>query len=60
MEYTITMAEVCELAHKLTVLKCQDKNIEVEVQHDEDTVYTEKAKEIYNNYYEIVTNTLGI
>jgi len=60
MEYTITTADICELAHKLTVLKCQEKGYAVEIKQDEETVYTEKAQEIYNNYYEIVTSTLKL
>ena len=60
MEHTITTENVCKLAHKLTVLKCQEKGLDVEVKQDEDMVYTDRAQEIYRNYYEIVTNTLNI
>lgn len=61
MEYKITMAEVCELAHELTVEKCREKKITVDKQYNKhETGYTAKAQRIFDRYYDLITNTLKI
>lgn len=56
MEYTITMADVCELAHELLVREAKQKGFEVS---DEET-YTPKEQDIFDKYYDIITNILKI
>lgn len=61
MEYTITMADICELAHELT---CRDWEI---YDYDEpmytdftNETYSARGQEVFDQYYKIITNTLKI
>jgi len=59
MEYTINMADMCELAHALTVRDCNRDRITIDVIEDNgDTRYTEEAQDIFNNYLAIVEENL--
>lgn len=57
----IGMDNVCELAHKLTEKQCRLLNIEMDESiNDKEVVYTDKAQDIFDEYYDIITNTLNI
>ncbi len=72
----VDMADVCELAHKLTVNECAEKKIEVNCKDAEDcgddgqdhtgedgedgTHYTEEAQDIFNYFYDEITSTLSV
>ncbi len=60
MQYTITMAEVCELAHHYTCLECLQRDIEVDLVFDNETKYTEEAQEVFDRHYQIITKILGV
>lgn len=56
-----TTAEVCELAHLLTVKECKEKNIAVDKQFNKnETGYTAKAEKIFSRYFVLITETLNI
>lgn len=55
----VDMADICELAHKLTVRECKEKGINVDSRTTE-TGYTRKAQKIYDCYYDTITNTLNV
>lgn len=55
----VDMADVCELAHTLTVRECEEKNITVDSKTRE-TGYTVKAQWIYDYYYATITSTLNV
>lgn len=72
-ENKIDMADVCELAHVLTVKECERQKINVDClglmdctdggQDHEDTNsthYGAKAQIIFDHYYDLITNTLKI
>jgi len=52
-----TNADVCELAHTLTVRECRLRNIQLSKYEDD---YTLESKEIFDYYYETITNILGL
>ena len=55
------MADVCELADKLTILECNRKGIQVEYTSDNgDIYYTIDAQEIFNRYYDNVIEVTGL
>lgn len=55
------MADACELAHKLTVRECFHRGIDVDQYADNgDINYTDKAQDIFNDYYDIVTTELSV
>lgn len=54
---TIDMADVCELAHKLTSEECDRLGIQL---RDDVEEYTERVQEIYDRFYELITETLGV
>jgi biotin carboxylase len=58
MEYKITNADICELAHQYTEQECIDKEIIIE-RYLEDT-YTPEAQEIFDKHYKLITETLGV
>jgi len=61
MEYKITMAEVCELAHKYTEQECKKNNIQLEVIFGEGEIdYTKEAQAIFDKHYKLITETLGV
>lgn len=54
---TFNTADICEEAHRLTVLKCKRLNIEVDAvdEDDEDEVaYTEEANTIFDEFFEAI------
>lgn len=56
-----TMAEVCELAHLLTIAECKRRKIKVEKQVTKDeTCYTAKGQIVFDNYYNLITETLKV
>ena len=60
--YEIDMADMCELAHELTLEECDRLGIEVDMKVDENgdetERYTEKAQDIFNRYFDLVEMTL--
>jgi hypothetical protein len=64
MEYKITMADICELAHEYTVKECAEKGITLDKgvfeDGEEDEEYTDEAQAIYDRHYLLITNTLGV
>ncbi len=62
MEYKITMADVCELAHQYTKLELENLGItEIDVIDDNgDTQYTDEAQKVFDRHYDLITNTLGV
>lgn len=58
-EYSITTADICELAHELTVEQCQKQGITVDIFTDEQgESYTAEAQEVFNHYYEMIEQHL--
>lgn len=57
----ITMADICELAHELTVRECNIKEITYD-KYDRrgDMSYTAKAQKIFDYYYDLITRTLNL
>lgn len=62
MEYKITMAEICELAHAYTEQECIDKEIEINRDYleGEDATYSTEAQVIFDNHYKLITETLCV
>lgn len=64
MENKVDMADVCELAHLLTVRECKKRHIRVDKSHrifkDEELHYTAEAQRIFDEIYDIITNTLNV
>jgi len=66
------MADVCEMAHELTVKECKEKGINVDCMgimdctdgsqdHDEDgTHYGAEAQEIFNRHYDAICEEYNI
>ena len=46
------MADICEEAHNLTEIQCDKRGIKFEKTKDFETVYTTKAQNIFNHYYD--------
>lgn len=51
-------ADICELAHLLTVRECTIHKIKIDAKRD--SGYSIKAERIYNNFYSMITSTLGL
>ena len=59
MEYTITMADLCELAHAYTVKNCEAKGIKWErIDENEDEGYTDEAQDIFNGHLDFIETHL--
>ncbi|NBW09221.1 MAG: hypothetical protein EBR82_14475 [Caulobacteraceae bacterium] len=57
----VDRADVCELAHELTVKECLRQGIELEkVEKNLDVRYTESAQDIFNDYLNLIESTLNI
>lgn len=59
----VDMAELCELASILTEEKCEEKKIILNkdrASEDDDLYYTEEAQDIFNNYLDLISNTLNV
>lgn len=55
------MADICEMAHKITVKECKKKGITVDKQVTRDeTCYTAKAQVIFDRYYDILADTYNL
>ena len=54
----IDNADICELAHELTKLKCAEKKIVCDTVLDENTAYTHKAQAIFNDYHDLIEKHL--
>lgn len=55
------MADICEEAHRLTVEECKRQGVIVEVTHTNgDVRYTENAQDIFNVFYEELTDKHNI
>ena len=51
------MDEVCELAHEKTKAECKRLNITMDKDDGDDcTIYTDKAQDIFNDFYDDVDN----
>ena len=63
MTNKVDMADLCELAHELTVLECRrlgiDEIDEVDAESG-DIRYTEKVQDVFNNYYDLICTTLNV
>lgn len=51
MTKTFTTADVCDLAHELTVRECDRKGIEVDYNGDEE-VYSDEAQVIFDTFFD--------
>lgn len=76
MEYKIDNADICELTHNLTVRDCEARSIEwnilvsdcAELGSEKNDnrlfsvteIYTPEAQELFNEYYDIITESLGV
>ncbi len=63
MEYKITMAEICDLAHQFTLNECNEKGIVVDgvsYQCNDVMSYSSDAQTIFDKYYNLITETLGV
>jgi len=61
MSNKIEMADVCELADTLTKRECEAKQIAFEQGGAEEGLeYTEESQKIFDYYYNIICNTLGV
>lgn len=63
MKNKVDMADVCELAHTLTILECEWKHIVCDLPDEDengDSVYTDQAQVIFDKYYDLITNTLKV
>lgn len=49
---------LCELAHELTVRECALGGIILDVEHDDETVYSDDAQAIFDAIYDIVSRVL--
>lgn len=58
-ERVVDNADVCELAHELTDIRCMEKKIELD-NIDDETKYTDEAQRIFDTYYDLITNTLNV
>ena len=59
----VDMAELCELASILTEERCAEKKIVLNRERDsedDDLYYTEEAQDIFNDYLDLITNTLNV
>ena len=61
MKYTITMAEVCKLAHTLTLQKLGEKAEKIiKKGNNVEVRYSKAGEELFNYYHDLIINTLGI
>lgn len=57
----IGMDNITELAHKLTERDCERMEIIMDnVSESEEVTYTTEAQIIFDEYYDLITNTLNI
>ena len=49
---------LCELAHELTVRECTNRQIPVDQEGDDETVYSADAYLIFQSIYDIVSSVL--
>jgi len=54
--YLISIDEVCDLSHALLVREAKQKGFEV----SEDKYYNAKEQDIFDSYYDLVTDILSI
>jgi hypothetical protein len=48
----------CELAHELTVRECLFKQIPLDVEGDEETIYSDAAQLVFDQIYDIISRVL--
>lgn len=60
MEYKITMADVCELAHTLTIRELGEKAETLKRGKVVEVRYTKRGQQVFDDYYDLITNTLKI
>jgi len=55
------MADICELAHEFTVRECEANSYPYEEEAPNgDIRYPEKAQEVFDYYYDQITNILNV
>ena len=59
------MADICDLAYIFTADECDRRKIVIDKnRRNKDgsayTVYTKKAQEVFDRYYDLITNTLKV
>ncbi len=52
------MADICELAHMLTVRECAITGVKVDGRTE--TGYSRKGQSIYNHFLNLITSTLNV
>lgn len=58
------MADVCQLAHELTVCDCNELKIDIDqgddYEENDDVTYTPEAQKIFDNYYNLIIDRTGL
>lgn len=60
MTYKITMADICELAHELTIRQIGEKAEKITRGQNVTVTYTKTGQQVFDDYYDLITNTLKI
>jgi hypothetical protein len=56
----VDMADICELAHTLTVKECLRLGYHIDTMKNGESAYTSKSQPIFDGYYDLITNTLNV
>lgn len=56
----VNMADVCELAHELTIMELGDKGEKIIKGTRGVLMYTKKGQEVFDAYYDLITNILKV
>jgi hypothetical protein len=49
---------LCELAHELTARECAFRGIVLDVEHEDETLYSDEARQIFDSIHDIVARVL--
>jgi hypothetical protein len=58
----VNMADICELAHALTIEMCEQRRIKVDrrVNSNGETEYTRAGSNLFDHYYELITTIFNV
>jgi hypothetical protein len=60
MKNHINMADICELAHELTIRELGDRSETVSRGKVVTVKYTKVGQKVFDSYYDLITNTLKV
>ena len=57
-EMPIANDVICELAHELTIRECAFKQISLDVEGDDETIYSDDAQLVFDDIHDIISRVL--